>query len=132
MKKRGSITVRKQRNFLIIGCIIVASLLASCQKENLARDAAEQFIGFIADGEYEKAYEQLDESMKNSIEQTDLSYIWIALELSSGENESLTYDKTEQDDDRQVVYINGVFSEGDVTFMITVNEDQEVAGFFVV
>lgn len=116
----------------MIGFIIAVSLLTSCQKENLARETAEQFIGFIADGEYEKAYEQVDESMKNAIEQTDLSYIWIALELSSGENESLTYDKTEEDDDHQVVYIDGVFSKGDVTFMITVNADQEVAGFFVV
>lgn len=132
VKEQERITLRKQTFFLGIGLIIAISLLAACQKEASAKETAEQFINYIAEGEYEKAYEQVDEDMENSIEQSDLSYIWIALELSSGENKSLTYDKTEQDGEHEVVFIEGEFTEGNVTFMITINKDQEVAGFFVV
>lgn len=124
--------IRRQTVFLMIGLFVAFGLLTSCQKETSARQIAEQFIEYIADGEYEEAYELVDDDMEASIEQSDLSYIWIALEVSSGENESLTYDKTEQDGENEVVFIDAAFGEDDVTFMVTINADKEVAGFFVV
>jgi len=106
-------------------------MLTACKKNPSAREVAEEFIESIKEGEYAKAYEQVDEEMENTIEESDLSYIWISLELSIGENESLTYDRTEKDGENEVVFMKGVFAEGDVTFMITMNQDKEVAGFFV-
>lgn len=123
--------MKKSITIFLIGLFCASVMLSACQKEPSAREVAEDFIQAIKEGEYAKAYGQVDKEMENTIEESDLSYIWIALELSSGENESLTYDKTEKDGEYEVVFIKGAFAEGDVTFMITINKDKEVAGFFV-
>ena len=123
--------MKKSITIFLIGVLCASFLLSACQKEPSAREVAEEFIEAIKEGEYAKAYEQVDEEMENAIEESDLSYIWISLELSIGENESLTYDRTEKDGENEVVFMKGVFAEGDVTFMITINKDKEVAGFVV-
>lgn len=122
-----------KRNITIFITVILSAslILTACKKNPSAREVAEDFIEAIKEGEYVKAYEYIDEEMEKNIEESDLSYIWVSLELSRGENESLTYDKTEKDGEYEVVFIKGAFAEGDVTFMITINKDKEVAGFVV-
>lgn len=133
MSKQGSERpLRRRIVFVFIGMLFTFGVLTSCQQGETAKDVAEQFMEHISAGESEEAYELLDADMQDSIEIGDLSYIWTALEMASGENESLTYDKTEEDGANEVVFIDGVFAEGDITFLITVNENQEVAGYTVV
>lgn len=123
--------MKRNITIFIIAVLCASLILTACKKNPSAREVAEDFIEAIKEGEYAKAYEHVDKEMGKNIEESDLSYIWISLELSSGENESLTYDKTEKDGEDEVVFIKGAFAEGDVTFMITINKDKEVAGFVV-
>lgn len=125
----------------MMGIILLATLvsLAACQTEDAsdqaeassAEEVAEQFLTHIAEGAYDKAYAQVDDEMEQVIDESDLKDVWTSLEQSVGDHVSLAYDKKEKDGDYDIVYIDSIFSKEDVTFMVTVDEDNKIAGFFV-
>ncbi len=126
----------KRIGLLFICLFALIGSLAACQKEKEAEDtaeeAAEQFLTYIAEGKYEDAYEITDDKMKDLIAASDLEDVWTALEQTAGEHVSLKFDKKEEDDEYEIVYIISTFAKEDITFMVTVNEELEIIGFFVV
>lgn len=124
----------KRIGILFICLFALLGSLAACQKdeEDTAEEAAEQFLTYLAEGKYEDAYDITDDTMQDLIGPSDLQDVWTGLELTVGDHVSFTFDKKEADDEYEIVYITSTFSEEDVTFMVTVNEELEIAGFFVI
>jgi protein involved in sex pheromone biosynthesis len=92
---------------------------------------AEEFIGNLSEGEYEEAAGITDETFEEQADAGQLQDIWQSLENQLGKFVDYEYNKTEVVDEYDVVLINGVFNDADVTFQVTVSENQKVAGFYI-
>lgn len=141
----------KQFKWMIFMMLAVCVLLAACnqteeqeepvdenqaEEENNTEDEqiitiAETFISQLAEGNYEEATENFDETMSAQLTATELEEIWSSLTEQVGDFIAQEYNTTEEVDEGQVVLITGVFNEADVTFQITVDPDQQIAGFYV-
>lgn len=123
-----------------ISLFALLTLLVACQtddeksKESSVEDTAELFLKNLSEEKYEEAYDQLDEEMVDAIEIGDLEELWTMIEQTSGEHIEFEYERTDEETEEayELVYIKSIFSKEDITFMVTVTEDQEIAGFFVV
>lgn len=132
--------MNKRIIILTMSLFVLLTILAACQnddketKESSAEDAAELFLMNLAEEKYEEAYDQLDEDMVDAIEVGDLEEVWTMVEQTSGDHIEFEYERTdgETEEAYEIVYIKSIFSKEDITFMVTVTEDQEIAGFFVV
>lgn len=93
---------------------------------------AEKFINQLNDGEYEKARENFDATMSAEVDVDGLKGIWESIEAELGDFIAQEYDSTEEIDGYRVVFINGTFNDSDIKFQVTFNEDNEIAGFFLV
>lgn len=104
--------------------------------EHAADDAvvgmAEEFIGQLNEGQYEEATEKFDETMREQLGPEELEELWISLEDQLGELVDYEYDRTETvDGGYEVILINGVFHDADATFQVTVDGNEEIAGFYI-
>lgn len=131
-----------KRVFLImVSAFAMLTILAACQDESTeeettdqsAEETAELFLNHLAEDEYEEAYGQLDETMEDEIGASDLEELWTALNQQLGDHIEFEYQNIEEgtDDDFDIVFIDSHHEKEDVTFRVTINEDQEVAGFFL-
>ncbi|GGN64775.1 MULTISPECIES: DUF3887 domain-containing protein [Oceanobacillus] len=93
---------------------------------------AEEFIDQLSDGQYEEATENFDETMAAQVGAEELQEIWGSLEEQLGDFIAFEYKETEEVEDHEVVLIKGVFNDADITFQVTVNENMEIAGFYMV
>ncbi len=131
-----------KRIFLImISAFAVLTILAACQDESTeeesadatAEETAEVFLNHLAEDEYEEACDLLDETMEDEIAASDLEELWTALNQQFGDHIEFEYQNTEEgtDDDFDLVFIDSHHEKEDITFRVTINENQEVAGFFL-
>jgi major membrane immunogen (membrane-anchored lipoprotein) len=95
-------------------------------------DIAETFINLLNDGEYEKATENFDETMNKEMGPDKLKELWEAIEIEFGNFIDQDYDSTGEHEEYQLVFIKATFNDQDVTFRIVFNENNEIAGLFVV
>lgn len=119
---------------VMVSLFVVLAMLVACQQDEAesAEWAAEQFLIDLSEGKNEEAYEKMDATMKEAVSVEDLAEIWSVLEQTAGDHVSFEYDKKQEDDGYEIIYIDTTFSKDDVTFMVTVNEDLEIAGFYVI
>ncbi len=89
------------------------------------------FIEQLADGNFDLATEYLDEEMSEVISTNELEQLWGDILIEFGAFVEQEYDSTEVMDDLTVVFIDGLFEVNDVMFSVTVNESNEVSGFFI-
>jgi hypothetical protein len=90
---------------------------------------AEEFIMFLSEGNYDKAREYLDSTAKEELPASTLENTWVNLTEELGTFVEQHYDTTDKVEDYDVVYINGVFEKGKVTFQLKLNQDEEIIGF---
>lgn len=94
-------------------------------------DLAETFIDQLSDGDYQEATENFDATMADQIGAEDLEEIWLALEEQLGNFIDQEYSSTEEVDEYSLVLITGIFNDDNITFQVTFNEDEQIAGFFI-
>lgn len=92
---------------------------------------AESFIEDLSQGEYSQAAEKFDTTMSEQVGENELEELWGSLEEQLGGFIDYEYHRTETVDGYQVVMINGVFNDADATFQVTVDENHEIAGFYI-
>lgn len=92
---------------------------------------AETFIENVSNGQYEEATENFDETMREQLGAADLQELWESLEEQMGEFIDYEYYQAEVVDGYEVILINGIFNDVDVIFQVTMNESQEVSGFYI-
>ncbi|GEM_PF-1276795 len=101
------------------------------QADEALIDMAITFIDELNEGNYEEATENFDETMNEQVGAADLEEIWTDLNSQLGDFIDQEYNKTEEADGYQVVFITGIFNDADVTFQVTFDENEQIAGFFV-
>jgi len=126
---------------VMVSAFAMLTMLAACQDESkeeesadaTAEETAEVFLDHLAEEAYDDAYDLLDETMENEIDPSDLEELWTALNQQLGDHIEFEYQHIEEgtDDDFDIVIIDSHHEKEDVTFRVTINEDQEVAGFFL-
>ncbi|GAE32613.1 DUF3887 domain-containing protein [Halalkalibacter hemicellulosilyticus] len=120
---------------------LIALMLASCGNEE--GDAgntegveekeriAETFIQQLADGNYNEAREQFDETMREAISETELAQTWEEIELQLGAFIEYEYQSTEVEDGFTIVLLEGLFEGQDVILSVSINENDEISGFYI-
>lgn len=95
-------------------------------------EMAETYISLLVEGEYEEAVKYFDEQMKEQLTPEALEETWETLLDQTGNFIDQEFDSVnETDDGHQVVLIKGLFEATDVTFTVTFDEDQQIAGFYI-
>lgn len=92
---------------------------------------AENFIAQLSEGQYEEAADKFDETMTEQLSPEELEELWESLKSQLGELIDYEYNRIEPVEGYEVVLINGVFNNADATFQVTVDEDQQIAGFYI-
>lgn len=115
--------------------LIVLSLLvlAGCNQgeDEAIVGHAETFINQLSSGDYEAATENLDMTMAEQLTADDLEEMWLSLTEQLGEFIDQEYNRIEEVEEHRVVLITGIFNNIDVTFQVTFNDEEEIAGFYV-
>lgn len=93
---------------------------------------AENFIEQLSQGQYEESTDKFDQTMSEQLGAAELQELWESLEVQMGEFIDYEYNKTETiDGGYQVILIHGVFNDADIMFQVTVNDNLEIAGFYI-
>lgn len=92
---------------------------------------AEEFIMFMSEGRFKQATEYYDQTMKEELPAEELEKVWNSLEGEYGDFVSQEYDRTEIKDEYEILFINGEFENGNVVFQITIDQDEKIAGFYI-
>lgn len=129
---------------LMLTLIIISLFLSGCgqgeaeQKdfqEAAEKEAnivfAEEFIMFLHEGRYDRATKYFDDTMKKELPANELEKLWTSLEEQLGDYKNQNYDSTQKMDDYDVILINGIFEEDEVTFRVTIDQNEKIAGFYI-
>lgn len=135
--------------------LVLVLLLAACQDspettETESSEAAESFsfniieepphdkfrlalsmLNHLQEGEYEKAYAMFDEVLKGSISLVDLSGLWTQIQANQGHiKEIFSYDEKEQEAFTSL-YFGTSFEQDNATLEVSVNDEDEIVGFYL-
>ncbi|WP_405098715.1 DUF3887 domain-containing protein [Oceanobacillus sp. FSL H7-0719] len=105
--------------------------VADSQGNEEQMEMAKTFIEQLNEGKFEGATEKFDETMNEQVTAADLEGIWKDLNSQIGNFIEQEFNKVEEADGYQVVLITGIFNDADVTFQVTFDENQQIAGFYV-
>lgn len=105
--------------------------VADSQGNEEQMEMAKTFIEQLNEGKFEGATEKFDETMNEQVTAVDLEGIWKDLNSQIGNFIEQEFNKVEEADGYQVVFITGIFNDADVTFQVTFDENQQIAGFYV-
>ncbi|MGN8646657.1 DUF3887 domain-containing protein [Gracilibacillus sp. HCP3S3_G5_1] len=92
---------------------------------------AETFIDQLNEGKFDEATENFDETMAEQLTADDLEAIWNDLNSQLGDFIDQEFNTIEEVDGYQVVLTTGIFNNDDVTFQVTLNENQQISGFYI-
>ncbi|MCK0471013.1 DUF3887 domain-containing protein [Halalkalibacter sp. APA_J-10(15)] len=120
---------------------LIALMLASCSNEEGdtgntegtegKERIAESFIQQLADGSYNEAAEQFDETMSEAISEAELAQTWEEIELQLGAYIDHRYQSTEEAEGYSIVILEGLFEGQDVIISVSINEHEEISGFYI-
>lgn len=141
MKKLKNILVFLLAGFLLVaGCSGGGNDEATEQtdvdqsKDNVDSEVvavAENFIDQMNEGQYEAAVETFDETMAEQLGAEELEELWESLLKQLGDFIEYEYDETHEVDGFQVVFLKGIFNDQNAILQVTVDDDKNIAGFFV-
>ena len=93
---------------------------------------AEESIMFLSEGQFDKATEYFDETMKEDLPAKELENVWSSLEKEFGSFQKQQYQKTEKvSEEYEIVLLEGSFEKGNVIFQVTLDQDEHIAGFYI-
>lgn len=117
---------------LFLGAIMLVSCNQTDEPSEEVIQKAEMYIHLLAEGKFEEAVEYFDETMKAELPPEALEEIWESLLEQVGDFIDQEFDSTKQTGDGyQLVLIDGLFEATDVTFTVTFDENEQIAGFFM-
>src|SRR5690625_195916 len=117
---------------ILFGSIFLIGCSETDESGELEREMAETFITQLDEGEYEEAFKNFDETMKAEITPEGLEEIWETLVGQIGQFIDQEFDSIKKTDSaHNTVFIKGLFEADEVTFIITFNKDEQIAGFYV-
>lgn len=115
----------------IIALLLIVLMGCSQPEDEPIVGHAETFINQLSSGDYEAATQNLDMTMAEQLTADDLEEMWVSLTDQLGEFIDQEYSGMEEVEEHQVVLITGIFNNVDVTFQVAFNEEEEIAGFYV-
>lgn len=92
---------------------------------------AEEFIGQLANEEFEAATQHFNEMMEAQLTTVALDELWVALQDQLGAFIDQEHNSIEEVDDHQVVLIDGLFEGSDVVFSVAFDNNNQIAGFYI-
>ncbi|MBU9722048.1 MULTISPECIES: DUF3887 domain-containing protein [Bacillaceae] len=125
--------------FFLVILIVLMLVFTACNDENNEnnenndghRETAGEFLQLVTSEEFDEAVSYFDETMSDGLSSAELSEIWDLLLIQAGAFIDYEYNRTEEIDDLKRVVYTGLFEATEVTFLVVVDEDQKVAGFFI-
>lgn len=92
---------------------------------------AEEFIGQLANEDFEAATQHFNEMMEAQLTTVALDELWVSLQDQLGTFIDQEYNSIEEVDDHQVVLIDGLFEGSDVVFSVAFDTNNQIAGFYI-
>ncbi len=89
-----------------------------------------QFVQQLADGEYEEAFAQFDDTMKEALPLADLEQTWLAVQAQVGDYVQEVDWARETDDPYEIAIITGEFANAYIDIRVVFNADEQVSGLF--
>ncbi|MBU9711940.1 DUF3887 domain-containing protein [Evansella tamaricis] len=99
--------------------------------EDEAVSLAEQFIEHLSAGEFGEGVGQFNEEVAAQLGAEELKELWETLESQIGTFIDAEFQTTQVIEEYLVVLISGLFEAADVTFTVTIDENYQIAGFFI-
>lgn len=134
--------LKQPRNLYLL--IFLTLLLSACDGGEAREDEfqesaethanitfAEELIMFVSEGNYKQATQYFNSTMKEELPAEEIENVWNSLEDQLGKFVKQEYDRTESKDDYDIIFINGKFEKGDVVFQVTIDQDEKIAGFYI-
>lgn len=120
--------------FVLFGC--GNTKLADVFDEDTVKESAREAVGFLIEGEYDKAVEMMDSVMKEALTSETLGANMEAMNAQTGafqEYKSIAAvgQKDAQGKDMAVVVIVAAFEKRNVTYTISFNTEMELAGLWM-
>ncbi len=92
---------------------------------------AGNFIDQLSLANYEAAVEFFDETMATEIPAETLNLLWQQLTTEMGDFDHYTVTEITEMDGYNVVLLDGHFEDGQVTFVISFDQQSLIAGFYI-
>lgn len=92
---------------------------------------AENFMDQLSKGLYEEATEPFDETMTEQLGSEELEELWKSVQDQLGEIIDYEFQQIDESDGYQAVFFDVVFNDNDATIQVTLDENQQIAGFFI-
>ncbi|WP_179151924.1 DUF3887 domain-containing protein [Oceanobacillus senegalensis] len=132
----------KKNIIFVLASITVLLINTACtageEQEDEFQESAEteanviftdEFIMFSSEGQFDKAIEYLDESLREELPPSELEEIWNSMEQEYGSFVGKELDSYEQKANEDTILMNGEFENGNVTFEFTINQNEKITGF---
>ncbi|SEN71841.1 Protein of unknown function [Amphibacillus marinus] len=122
--------------FLTLVLITLTSILIGCQSnenedEHEVIERAEGFINSLNEGSYEDAAAQLNDEMADALTPAILAELWQQLTVEFGDFKGHSFEETTEDQGHTIVFLAGEFERTSIRFQLTFDQDQQIAGFFI-
>ncbi len=92
---------------------------------------AENFMDQLSKGLYEEATELFDETMTEQLGPEELEELWKSVQDQLGEIIDYEFQQIDESDGYQAVFFDVVFNDNDATIQVTLDGNQQIAGFFI-
>jgi dienelactone hydrolase len=131
MLKRGGVIV------LLLCAVIAAGAAADKKKDGKppaddAEHAAQQFVDLLAAGEFSKAVERFDDTMKEALPEAKLSEVWKKLNTQVGPFQKRTGVRTEKQAPYTIVFVTCRFENAVLDTKVVFGAAGRIAGLFFV
>ena len=113
---------------IVVSCLV---LLCACAPTRDARQTAEEFVGRLAQGNFEAAEGQLDEKMAQSLTKEQLKALWGSLIAKEGAFKGLLRSDLEKKNGKEMVVSICQFEKAIVLVNTVLTSDREVSGLWM-
>jgi len=108
-----------------------ASPTAAPQPDTITK-AAEDLVNLLADGNYAKAVENFDSTMKNALPSEKLQQVWLSLNAQAGPFVEQTGTREEKILQYDVIFVTCQFEKAVLDAKVVFNNDKQISGLFFV
>ena len=120
--------------FVLSGC--GSTKLADAFDEDTVKEAAQNAIGYLVDGEYDKDIEMMNAAMQQALSAEDLATNMETMNAQTGafkeyKSIAIVGQQDSQGTDMAVAVVVAAFEKRNVTYTISFNTDMEIIGLWM-